>query len=104
MTTKIKNTIDYKYQSYKVDKVNTSDVSENDGHVMITVISISDRGTEIDPEILPRLFTKITTISNQDTGPGLYKLRNIIESYGGQIWTHYNYDGKKGATIPLVYQ
>jgi len=94
-----KNTIDNKYQSAKVDKVNTSDVSENDGQIMIAVVSIRDRGTGIDPEILPRLFTKFTTKSNQGTGLGLYISKSIIEAHGGQIWAHNNYDGEKGATF-----
>jgi signal transduction histidine kinase len=94
-----KNTNDNKYESTKVDKVTTSDVSENDGQIMIAVVSVRDRGTGIDPEILPRLFTKFTTKSNQGTGLGLYISKSIIEAHGGQIWAHNNYDGEKGATL-----
>jgi signal transduction histidine kinase len=94
-----KNTIDDKYQSYKIDKVNTSDASEIDDQIMIALVSIRDRGTGIDKEILSRLFTEFTTKSNQGTGLGLYISKSIIEAHGGKIWAHNNYDSKRGATF-----
>ncbi len=52
----------------------------------------------IDVEILPRLFTKFATKSNQGTGLGLYIAKNIIEAQGGQIWARGNAYGI-GATF-----
>jgi signal transduction histidine kinase len=66
---------------------------------MITIVSIRDRGTGIDTEILSRLFTKFITKSNQGTGLGLYISKSINEAHGGQLWGHNNYDGEKGATF-----
>ena len=62
------------------------------------IVSVIDRGNGIDREILPRLFTKFATKSNQGTGLGLYIAKNIIEAHGGQIWAQDNADGK-GATF-----
>ncbi len=64
------------------------------------IVSVKDTGTGIDPEILPRLFTKFATKSNRGggTGLGLYISKNIIEAHGGRIWAENNIDSK-GATF-----
>jgi signal transduction histidine kinase len=72
---------------------------EKDGQV---VVSVKDTGTGIDPEILPRLFSKFVTKSERGgTGLGLFICKNIVEAHGGKIWIENNdiYDGKKGATF-----
>ena len=96
-----KNAFDIKYQSYKIGKVNIPDGKKNGDEIMIAIVSIRDRGTGIDSEILSRLFTKFTTKSNQGTGLGLYISKSIIEAHGGQIWAHNNYDGEKGSYVFL---
>ena len=62
------------------------------------VISVKDTGPGIDPEIMPRLFTKFTSKSQTGTGLGLFISKSIIEAHGGRIWAQNNND-KKGATI-----
>jgi signal transduction histidine kinase len=59
------------------------------------IISIKDNGTGIDPEIIPRLFTKFCTKSSSvlettGTGLGLYISKSIIEAHGGAIWAQNN--------------
>jgi signal transduction histidine kinase len=70
-------------------------------------VSVKDTGIGIDPEIMPRLFTKFTTKSFKGTGLGLFISKKIIEAHGGKIWAENNIDGK-GATvsfsIPLLDQ
>jgi signal transduction histidine kinase len=66
-----------------------------DGQV---VISVKDTGPGIDPEIMPRLFTKFTSKSQTGTGLGLFISKSIIEAHGGGIWAENNKD-KKGATV-----
>jgi signal transduction histidine kinase len=66
-----------------------------DGQV---VVSVKDTGPGIDPEIMPRLFTKFTTKSQTGTGLGLFISKSIIEAHGGRIWAENNKD-KKGATF-----
>jgi signal transduction histidine kinase len=63
-----------------------------------TIVSIKDRGTGIDSEILPRLFSKFATKSFEGTGLGLFISKNIIEAHGGRIWAENNADGT-GATF-----
>jgi signal transduction histidine kinase len=59
------------------------------------VIGIKDTGVGIDPEILPRLFTKFTTKSETGgTGLGLFISKSIVEAHGGKIWAQNNSDGK----------
>ncbi|MGZ5501416.1 MAG: sensor histidine kinase, partial [Nitrososphaeraceae archaeon] len=58
------------------------------------IVSIKDSGTGIDPEILPRLFTKFaTTKSESGTGLGLYICKNITEAHGGRMWAEDNPEG-----------
>ena len=66
------------------------------------IVSIKDRGSGIDPEIIPRLFTKFATTSVTGTGLGLYISKNIIEAHSGRIWAENNIDESgeaKGATF-----
>ena len=69
------------------------------------IISVKDTGSGIDPEILPRLFSKFATKSFEGTGLGLFISKSIIEDHGGRIWAENNADGK-GATfsfsIPII--
>jgi signal transduction histidine kinase len=62
------------------------------------VVSVKDTGSGIDPEIMPRLFTKFTTKSQTGTGLGLFISKSIIEAHGGRIWAENNED-RKGATV-----
>jgi signal transduction histidine kinase len=64
-------------------------------------VDVRDTGKGIDPEIMPRLFTKFVTKSDQGTGLGLYISKNIIEAHGGRIWAYNNKDGK-GATFSFT--
>jgi signal transduction histidine kinase len=64
------------------------------------VISVRDTGQGIEPEIMPKLFTRFVTGSATASGSGLglYISRAIIEAHGGRMWAEKNYDGK-GATF-----
>jgi signal transduction histidine kinase len=73
----------------------TEEKEEGDREV---VVAIKDSGTGIDPEVLPKLFTKFTSSSRGGTGLGLFISRSIIEAHGGRIWTENNKNGK-GATF-----
>jgi len=64
-------------------------------------IDVSDSGEGIDPEIMPKLFSKFATKSDQGTGLGLFISKNIVEAHGGKIWARNNKDGK-GATFSFT--
>lgn len=61
------------------------------------ITSIKDTGHGIDPEIIPRLFTKFASKSFEGTGLGLFISKSIIISHGGKIWAANNADS--GATF-----
>ena len=71
------------------------------------VISIKDSGSGIDSEILPKLFSKFATKSEQGTGLGLYISKSIVETHGGKIWASNNINGKGAKfsfTLPIKYK
>ena len=71
------------------------------------IVSVKDTGTGIDPEIMPKLFTKFATKSQTSgTGLGLFISKSIVEAHGGKIWgENYIHDTKKGSifafSLPL---
>jgi signal transduction histidine kinase len=78
-----------------VSRSYTDNKEEPNGNV---IVSVKDNGTGIDPEIMPKLFSKFVTKSFSGTGLGLYVSKNIIEAHGGKIWAENNNDGN-GATF-----
>jgi two-component system sensor histidine kinase VicK len=67
-------------------------------------VTVKDTGSGIDPEILPRLFTKFASKSEHGTGLGLFISKKIIEAHGGRIYGENNLDGKGTTfafTLPL---
>ena len=76
-------------ESY-VEKDKTKDIE-------YVVVNITDSGQGIDPEILPRLFTKFVSKSFEGTGLGLFISKSIVHSHDGAIWA-YNNPGN-GATF-----
>ena len=65
------------------------------------IVSIRDTGEGINPEIIPRLFTKFATRSFSGTGLGLYISKNIVEAHGGKMWAENNPRGE-GATFTFT--
>ncbi len=59
-----------------------------------TIISVKDTGQGIDPEILPRLFSKFAAKSETGNGLGLFISKSIVEAHDGKIWAEDNADGK----------
>jgi signal transduction histidine kinase len=68
-------------------------------------VSVKDTGSGINPNIIPRLFSKFATASEKGTGLGLYISKKIVEAHGGKIWAENNKDGKGATfafTVPLL--
>lgn len=69
------------------------------------IVKIQDSGPGIDPDIMPRLFTKFATKSYSGTGLGLFISKSIVETHGGKMWAENNLDGKGATflfTLPIV--
>lgn len=84
----------------------TIGTDEKDG---LAVVRVSDQGLGIDPEVLPKLFTKFGTKTG--TGLGLYISKSYVEAQGGTIRRDGDSrepDEKTGATfvftLPLASQ
>ncbi|MBX3513897.1 MAG: PAS domain S-box protein [Xanthobacteraceae bacterium] len=63
----------------------------------MVVISVSDTGPGIDPEIRGQLFQPFVTTKSDGMGVGLSISRTIIDAHGGKLWVDDNPDG--GATF-----
>jgi signal transduction histidine kinase len=80
----------------KSNNDNDNDINNNKGDV---IVSVKDTGTGIDPDVLPKLFSKFAVTSDTGgTGLGLFISKSIIEAHGGRIWAENNANGE-GATF-----
>lgn len=75
----------------------------SDAEVNMIELTICDEGPGIDPELLPRLFTRFAARSAPDariksSGLGLTYVRAVAERHGGKVWVE---NGVKGACFHL---
>jgi signal transduction histidine kinase len=54
------------------------------------VVSVSDTGSGISEEVLPRLFEPFMTTKREGMGVGLSICKTIVEAHGGSIWAQNN--------------
>lgn len=64
----------------------------------IVVLSVTDYGERLKPELLSRLFTKFSSDSYYGVGIGLYLCKKIIETHEGRIWA-INNKNENGCTF-----
>jgi two-component system sensor histidine kinase VicK len=82
-------------------KIETEDGSDQ----QFVTINVKDEGQGIDPELLPRIFTKFVSRSELGTGLGLFIAKAIIEEHRGKIWAKNNSDSPGatlGFSLPLI--
>ena len=95
----LSNSIQFTNKGYISLKI----VVDNDSKEV--TVTVTDTGIGINPEILPRLFSKLVTSSQHGTGLGLFISKNIIEAHGGRIWAENNSLDENGTifgfTLPL---
>lgn len=60
------------------------------------LVSVKDTGSGIDPEIVPKLFSRFASKSFAGTGLGLFIAKSIVEAHGGKIWARNNSNNKNG--------
>ena len=49
------------------------------------IVSVKDTGTGIDPQIIPKLFSKFTTKSFDGTGLGLFISKSLINAHAQDV-------------------
>ncbi|HEX6645602.1 MAG TPA: HAMP domain-containing sensor histidine kinase [Nitrososphaeraceae archaeon] len=89
----------------KEGEIFVSTEMKEDNNNNYALVTVKDTGEGIDPEILPKIFSKFTTKSFEGIGLGLYISKYIVESHGGKILAENNIDGKGATfsfTLPLL--
>jgi two-component system sensor histidine kinase VicK len=90
-----------KFTSKKTEGIISVSAERKNSNQEEVIVSIKDTGEGINPEILPRLFTKFATRSFSGTGLGLYISKSIVEAHDGKMWAENNPDGV-GATFTFT--
>jgi signal transduction histidine kinase len=85
----------------------STEMKDNNNNNFHALVTVKDTGEGIDPEILPKIFSKFITKSFEGLGLGLYISKNIVEAHGGKIRAeNNNKNGNHGATfyftLPLI--
>jgi signal transduction histidine kinase len=80
----------------EIERVKGEEDKEGKGTALVRV---KDTGPGIDPEIMPRLFTKFVAKSNSGTGLGLFISKSIIEAHGGKVWALNNHSSDGNGSI-----
>ena len=78
--------------------ISADKILDSKGDPKEVLVSVRDSGPGINPEIMPRLFSKFTSKSENGIGLGLYISKAIVEAHGGRIWAENNED-HSGATF-----
>ncbi|MGI8719244.1 MAG: sensor histidine kinase [Nitrososphaeraceae archaeon] len=82
-----------KFTKYGTITVSTSVNYSANNYDKEVLVSITDTGTGITPELMPKLFSKFATSSSHGTGLGLFISKGIVEAHGGRIWVENNSNG-----------
>lgn len=77
--------------------IKTAPEPEDDGAVVVTV---SDTGPGLTPEVAEKLFQPFTTTKEEGMGIGLSICRSIIEAHGGSMWATPN----EGAGVTFAFR
>ena len=97
----------------KKGEIFVSSEKEDNSNSPYALVTVKDTGEGIDPDILPKVFSKFITKSFEGLGLGMYIAKNIVEAHKGKIWTennnnnnnNNNKNGNRGAifyfTLPL---
>jgi signal transduction histidine kinase len=95
----------------KKGEIFVSTEKEDNSNSPYALVTVKDTGEGIDPDILPKIFSKFITKSFEGLGLGMYIAKNIVEAHKGKIWTennnndNKNKNGNRGAifyfTLPL---
>jgi signal transduction histidine kinase len=106
----ISNLLNNAIKFTKEGEIFVSTEKEDNSTNPYALVTVKDTGQGIDPEILPKIFSKFITKSFDGLGLGMYISKNIVEAHEGKLWAennnnNNNKNGNRGAifyfTLPL---
>jgi signal transduction histidine kinase len=80
--------------------ISLEEIQAKNENLKEALVSFKDNGSGIDPEIMPNLFSKFISKSENGIGLGLYISKAIVQAHGGKIWAENNKEG--GATFSFT--
>jgi signal transduction histidine kinase len=83
--------------------VSTEKKDNNNSNNPYALVTVKDTGEGIDPEILPKIFSKFITKSFEGLGLGMYIAKNIVEAHDGKIWTDNNNNNNKNGNRGAIF-
>ena len=88
----------------KKGEIFVSTEKEDNSNSPYALVTVKDTGEGIDPEILPKVFSKFITKSFEGLGLGLYISKNIVETHGGKIWAeNNNSNNNKNSNLGAIF-
>ncbi|HEX5982203.1 MAG TPA: ATP-binding protein [Nitrososphaeraceae archaeon] len=87
----------------KKGEIFVSTEEEDNSNSPYALVTVKDTGEGIDPDILPKIFSKFITKSFEGLGLGMYIAKNIVEAHKGKIWTENNNKNKNGNRGAIFY-
>ena len=87
----------------KKGEIFVSTEKEDNSNSPYALVTVKDTGEGIDPDILPKIFSKFITKSFEGLGLGMYIAKNIVEAHKGKIWTENNNKNKNGNRGAIFY-
>lgn len=85
----IRNAVEAMGETTRKDLLVSTSAAEDD----MLMMSVSDTGTGLAPEMISQLFQPFVTTKRHGMGVGLSISRTIVEAHGGRIWADPNPSG-----------
>lgn len=71
--------------------------------VRACILSVTDNGPGVPPEVVERMFNPFFTTRHTGTGLGLAIVHRIVDAHGGRVRVTSGGGGERGTTVDLIF-